>query len=157
MQEVCSTIDPQMGAQIKTEPPLNQLQIVTLPHQQNHLVNQKMPPNCDSVKGRGGGIIGGGVIGNNVGIINDTQYWMQSESGYINSQPSMAEFLTHLGPESPKMGPQGYPMGPTDSMDGSVPEYPWMKEKKTARKNNSQGMLDICHSKVKQKKNKNHL
>jgi homeobox protein HoxA/B2 len=148
MQEVCSTIDPQMGPQIKTEPPLNPLQIVTLPQQQNHLVNQKMPPNCDSVKNRGGGVVGGagggvvgvgGVVGNNVGLINDTQYWMQTESGFINSQPSMAEFLTHLGPESPKMGPQGYPVGPTDSMDGSVPEYPWMKEKKTARKNNSQG------------------
>lgn len=73
------------------------------------------------------------------------------ESGFINSQPSMAEFLTHLGPDSPKMGvglggqlqlqqqqqPQGYGVVTTpDGMD-NVPEYPWMKEKKTARKGGS--------------------
>uniref|UniRef100_A0A182MQI3 Uncharacterized protein n=1 Tax=Anopheles culicifacies TaxID=139723 RepID=A0A182MQI3_9DIPT len=68
----------------------------------------------------------------------DTSYWMQNESGFINSQPSMAEFLTHIDSESPKLISQGYPMGPSDSME-SVPEYPWMKEKKTARKSTAQG------------------
>uniref|UniRef100_A0A182JI91 Homeobox domain-containing protein n=1 Tax=Anopheles atroparvus TaxID=41427 RepID=A0A182JI91_ANOAO len=68
---------------------------------------------------------------------SDTSYWMQNESGFINSQPSMAEFLTHIDSESPKLISQGYPMGPTDSME-SVPEYPWMKEKKTARKATAQ-------------------
>uniref|UniRef100_A0A182VPY0 Homeobox domain-containing protein n=1 Tax=Anopheles minimus TaxID=112268 RepID=A0A182VPY0_9DIPT len=68
----------------------------------------------------------------------DTSYWMQNESGFINSQPSMAEFLTHIDSESPKLISQGYPMGPSDSME-SVPEYPWMKEKKTARKTTAQG------------------
>lgn len=50
----------------------------------------------------------------------------------------MAEFLTHLGPDSsPKMEQSSY--GGTPSIDGdAVPEYPWMKEKKTARKNNQQ-------------------
>uniref|UniRef100_A0A182T3B1 Homeobox domain-containing protein n=1 Tax=Anopheles maculatus TaxID=74869 RepID=A0A182T3B1_9DIPT len=69
----------------------------------------------------------------------DTSYWMQNESGFINSQPSMAEFLTHIDSESPKLISQGYPMGPSDSME-SVPEYPWMKEKKTARKATAQAM-----------------
>uniref|UniRef100_A0A4Y0BL33 Homeobox domain-containing protein n=1 Tax=Anopheles funestus TaxID=62324 RepID=A0A4Y0BL33_ANOFN len=67
----------------------------------------------------------------------DTSYWMQNESGFINSQPSMAEFLTHIDSESPKLISQGYPMAPSDSME-SVPEYPWMKEKKTARKATAQ-------------------
>ncbi|XP_049548091.1 homeotic protein proboscipedia [Anopheles darlingi] len=67
----------------------------------------------------------------------DTSFWMQNESGFINSQPSMAEFLTHIDSESPKLITQGYPMAPSDSME-SVPEYPWMKEKKTARKATAQ-------------------
>ncbi|XP_035902706.1 homeotic protein proboscipedia isoform X2 [Anopheles stephensi] len=67
----------------------------------------------------------------------DTSYWMQNESGFINSQPSMAEFLTHIDSESPKLIAQGYSMGPSDSME-SVPEYPWMKEKKTSRKATAQ-------------------
>lgn len=114
MQEVCSSVDPQMGPQIKSESPIIQLQ------QQSPQQIGKMGPNCDKRM--------------------DTSYWMGSESGFINSQPSMAEFLTHLGPESPKISNQVYPATPTDSIDG-VPEYPWMKEKKTARKNNSQGKL----------------
>lgn len=116
MQEVCSSLDAQMNAQIKSELPLNQLQIQTQLPQQMGV--GKMGPGCDK---------------------RDTAYWMQNESGFINSQPSMAEFLTHLSPDSPKLGPQGYSMvGPQESMDG-VPEYPWMKEKKTARKNSAQG------------------
>ncbi|XP_026831929.1 homeotic protein proboscipedia [Drosophila erecta] len=106
----------------------------------------KMTPNCDKRSA-------------------DTAYWMTaSEGGFINSQPSMAEFLNHLSPESPKIGTPvgsgaiggvgvnvnvnvgvGYPVGVVpqtpDGMD-SVPEYPWMKEKKTSRKssnNNNQG------------------
>ncbi|XP_062554135.1 homeotic protein proboscipedia isoform X2 [Armigeres subalbatus] len=67
----------------------------------------------------------------------DSSYWMQSESGFINSQPSMAEFLTHIDSESPKLISQGYPVGSTENLD-SVPEYPWMKEKKTARKSQTQ-------------------
>lgn len=108
MQEVCSSLDSQMGAQIKSESPLNSLQS----QQANQLGVQK--------------------IGQKDG------YWMTSESGFINSQPSIADFLTHLSPDSEKMAAQGYPSIPSDGMDG-VPEYPWMKEKKTARKNNSQG------------------
>uniref|UniRef100_A0A6E8VKF6 Homeobox domain-containing protein n=1 Tax=Anopheles coluzzii TaxID=1518534 RepID=A0A6E8VKF6_ANOCL len=69
--------------------------------------------------------------------IADTSYWMQNESGFINSQPSMAEFLTHIDSESPKLVTQGIPIGPSDNME-SVPEYPWMKEKKTARKATAQ-------------------
>ncbi|XP_026850488.1 homeotic protein proboscipedia isoform X2 [Drosophila persimilis] len=176
MQEVCSTLDTTpMGTQIKSESPLNPLQVQTggqtaLPvgvgvgglvgqgTQQGApavpavmLVN-KMASNCDKRAA-------------------DTAYWMAaSEGGFINSQPSMAEFLNHLSPESPKMGTPvgggggvgvgvgggvnvnvnvgvGYPVGvgpmpqTPDGMD-SVPEYPWMKEKKTSRKssnNNNQG------------------
>jgi len=112
------------------------------------LMVNKMAPNCDKRTA-------------------DTAYWMAaSEGGFINSQPSMAEFLNHLSPESPKIGTPvgsgaiggvgvnvnvnvgvgvGYPVGVVpqtpDGMD-SVPEYPWMKEKKTSRKssnNNNQG------------------
>lgn len=121
MQEVCSSLDSQLGPQIKSESPINAIQ--------GKLVN-----NCDK-------------------RMDPTAYWMSgtgtpnsngsngsigpTESGFINSQPSMAEFMTHLEAESPKMvGNQGYGV-PGDQMD--VPEYPWMKEKKTARKNNSQG------------------
>uniref|UniRef100_A0A6P4F0W1 Homeotic protein proboscipedia-like n=1 Tax=Drosophila rhopaloa TaxID=1041015 RepID=A0A6P4F0W1_DRORH len=90
----------------------------------------------------------------------DTAYWMAaSEGGFINSQPTMAEFLNHLSPESPKIGTPvgagaiggvgvnvnvnvgvGYPVGVVpqtpDGLD-SVPEYPWMKEKKTSRKSSN--------------------
>lgn len=79
----------------------------------------------------------------------DSSYWMPTESGFINSQPSMAEFLTHVEPESPgKLG--AHPaytntpiVGDTNCSD-AVPEYPWMKEKKTSRKNNSQGRFAFC-------------
>ncbi|XP_023165283.2 homeotic protein proboscipedia isoform X1 [Drosophila hydei] len=160
MQEVCSTLDTnQMGAQIKSESPLNPLQVQTSqttvsvpivpgaapqgpqgPPPAVMLVN-KMAPNCDKRAA-------------------DTAYWMATEGGFINSQPSMAEFLNHLSPESPKIGTPvgvgigsgvgvggGYPVSVSgvpqtpDGMD-SVPEYPWMKEKKTSRKssnNNNQG------------------
>ncbi|XP_050500709.1 homeobox protein Hox-A2-like [Diabrotica virgifera virgifera] len=76
-----------------------------------------------------------------------------NETGFINSQPSMAEFMTalpHLSgelPHGPPMSPQqtppagGYPMDVPHGMGSpgvNVPEYPWMKEKKTTRKNNQQ-------------------
>ncbi|CAH0558979.1 unnamed protein product [Brassicogethes aeneus] len=76
-----------------------------------------------------------------------------NETGFINSQPSMAEFMTalpHLSgemPHGPPMSPQHTPPGAGFPMDvphgmGSpgvnVPEYPWMKEKKTTRKNSQQ-------------------
>ncbi|XP_037052151.1 homeotic protein proboscipedia isoform X4 [Bradysia coprophila] len=109
MQEVCSSLDPQIGPHIKSESPL-----INVPQPPQQI--SKMPPNCDKRM--------------------DPSYWIGSESGFINSQPSMAEFLTHLSPESPKLNNQVCPVLP-DGIDG-VPEYPWMKEKKTARKNNSQ-------------------
>lgn len=77
-----------------------------------------------------------------------------NETGFINSQPSMAEFMTalpHLSgemPHGPPMSPQhtppgsGYPMEVPHGMGSpgvNVPEYPWMKEKKTTRKNSQQG------------------
>lgn len=109
-----------MGPQIKSESPINPLQ--QSPSQAAVVASAKISvgPVCDKRM--------------------DTSYWMGSESGFINSQPSMAEFLTHLSPESPKLANQAYPVVSGDGMDG-VPEYPWMKEKKTARKNQSQGKL----------------
>lgn len=132
MQEVCSSIDPNLlGEQMKTD--LNSIQHQTM--------QAKLANNCDK-------------------RIHPTPYWMNAmpptnggdgngnampnvsptESGFINSQPSMAEFMTHIDPDSPKMmGTPNYNAMQSDQCDG-VPEYPWMKEKKTARKNsNSQG------------------
>ncbi|XP_075148256.1 homeobox proposcipedia isoform X2 [Haematobia irritans] len=181
MQEVCTTLESQMGAQIKSESPLNAMQVQTgqtiVPggatsqvqqqHQQQHqaaaaMIANKMGPNCDKRVGGGGG---GGIVGSAGGLVGhvgvgggngEQPYWMTaSEGGFINSQPSMAEFLNQLSPESPKMlgggmgsggvtpvgGGGGYPVGvgvpqTPDGMD-SVPEYPWMKEKKTSRKNSN--------------------
>ena len=83
-----------------------------------------------------------------------------AETGFINSQPSMAEFMTALpqvasdgnlqhspgtgGPMSPGSHHPGYhnmmePHAVTDPSGVNVPEYPWMKEKKTTRKSNQQG------------------
>lgn len=144
MQEVCSSMDPQLGG-IKSElSPLITGNVLGGLHQQQQQPHQsligassptsmKMSINCDkretSAYWMGGG--GGGGIG--VGPVSG------AESGFINSQPSMAEFLTQIDPESPKMGSQVFPMvSPSDSGGGmDVPEYPWMKEKKTARKNSS--------------------
>lgn len=88
-----------------------------------------------------------------------------NETGFINSQPSMAEFMTALphlsndmqgppvGPLSPQQTPPGaYPMDPhgqpphgLGSPGVNVPEYPWMKEKKTTRKNSQQGNVSNIH------------
>lgn len=99
---------------------------------------------------------------------NDPQgagFWLQThgapgglpleETGFINSQPSMAEFMTalphipggeglpHGPPLSPQQTPPGYQMDHQPHGLGSpgvnVPEYPWMKEKKTTRKSSQQG------------------
>ncbi|XP_055850774.1 homeotic protein proboscipedia isoform X2 [Episyrphus balteatus] len=153
MQEVCSSLDPQMGAQIKSESPLNPLHIQTGQTIIPPVVLGGNTPGGPVVVSGGGSGGGGGGIGNatpnnkmapNCDKRADTAYWMGTESGFINSQPSMAEFLNHLSPESPKMvGTPGYPVvQAVDSMD-SVPEYPWMKEKKTSRKNNNQGETSI--------------
>lgn len=122
MQEVCSVIDPL----IKTESliPLGNQQMNpnTGPPQQNgqhNVLNQppKLGANCDKTRAP------------------ENAYWMPTETGFINSQPSMAEFLTHLGPDSsPKMDQTPY----GNTSEDPVPEYPWMKEKKTARKGNAQ-------------------
>lgn len=85
-----------------------------------------------------------------------------AETGFINSQPSMAEFMTALpqlsgdgslqhspgagGPMSPGGHHPGYhtmidPHGVADPSGVNVPEYPWMKEKKTTRKSNQQGRI----------------
>lgn len=81
-----------------------------------------------------------------------------NETGFINSQPSMAEFMTALphvpggggevpitmSPQHTPPGPAGYPMEVPHGMDSpgvNVPEYPWMKEKKTTRKSSQQGKL----------------
>ncbi|XP_063704073.1 homeotic protein proboscipedia [Culicoides brevitarsis] len=126
MQEVCSSHDSPVliGAQIKSE-------------SQTLSANPVNPcsPNLMSQTGLNPGQkLSSGVVSEKQHA--DSSYWMPTESGFINSQPSMAEFLTHVEPESPKVN-QGYPVTSIDSCD-SVPEYPWMKEKKTSRKNNVQ-------------------
>jgi homeobox protein HoxA/B2 len=84
-----------------------------------------------------------------------------AETGFINSQPSMAEFMTalpHLTGEMQHPPPPGSLSPPGGTYQGmvdshgqpppgqpppppgvNVPEYPWMKEKKTTRKSNQQG------------------
>jgi homeobox protein HoxA/B2 len=64
-----------------------------------------------------------------------------AESGFISSQPSIAEFILphHMGPAEMTPSPQQY-QPPGMDQQQPVQEYPWMKEKKTARKNNQQGM-----------------
>lgn len=134
MQEVYSSIETnQLVGSIKSESALN-----TLQHQ---AMQAKLVNNCDKridaapywmnpIPPNNGG---GNGNGNNMPNVSPT------ESGFINSQPSMAEFMTHIDPDSPKMmGTPNYNAIQNDQCDG-VPEYPWMKEKKTARKNNSQG------------------
>lgn len=141
MQEVCSSLDTQLGIKSELSPLItgnsailsHQQQQQQQPHQSllgaSSPSSLKMSINCDKRESAGGYWLGGGPGG----VVG-------TESGFINSQPSMAEFLTQIDPESPKMGSQVFPMvSPSDSgggMDG-VPEYPWMKEKKTARKNSA--------------------
>lgn len=135
MQEVCSSLDTsQLGPQIKSESQISVLQ----QQQQQQAMQTKLVNNCDK-------------------RLDASAYWMNAmpnngngnvptnlsptESGFINSQPSMAEFMTHLDPDSPKMiGNAGYNAMQGDPCD-SVPEYPWMKEKKTTRKGSQQGMI----------------
>ncbi|XP_049304111.1 homeotic protein proboscipedia isoform X2 [Bactrocera dorsalis] len=174
MQEVCSNLDPQMGAQIKSESPLNALHVSTggqtivpivpvaptvVPVSVSAPAQMPLGPQPPPLPPSSAAMLVSGKMGpsncDKRVTAADTAYWMAaSEGGFINSQPSMAEFLNHLSPESPKMGTPvgggvggGYPVGvgigvpqTADGMD-SVPEYPWMKEKKTSRKsqnNNNQ-------------------
>lgn len=132
MQEVCSTLDTnQLGSQIKSE-----AQIAAL---QQQAMQTKLVNNCDKRLDASAYWMNPMPNNGNNGNGNGTANVSPTESGFINSQPSMAEFMTHLDPESPKMiGNPGYNTMPGDQGDG-VPEYPWMKEKKTARKNSSQG------------------
>lgn len=140
MQEVCSSLDSPLGPQIKSETPINSLQ--------QQALQAKLATNCDKRSmdttaywmGAGGnGAANGNTPNNGSGVIGVGPVGT-TESGFINSQPSMAEFLTHLSPDSPKMmaNQGGYGVVSGDQMDG-VPEYPWMKEKKTARKGSNQG------------------
>ncbi|CAH1404748.1 unnamed protein product [Nezara viridula] len=68
---------------------------------------------------------------------------MIPESGFISSQPSMAEFILphHITGGEPSPGPYPQQIDPQQS----VQEYPWMKEKKTARKSNQQGEYHFHH------------
>lgn len=83
-----------------------------------------------------------------------------NETGFINSQPSMAEFMTalphlsgdmqHAAPMSPQHTPPGtgYPMDVPHGMGSpglNMPEYPWMKEKKTTRKSTQQGNFRLLY------------
>lgn len=122
-------MDPQLGIKSELSPLVSAAGNAILGSQQSHQSllgptspsSMKMSINCDKRENAG--------------------YWMgggpgATESGFINSQPSMAEFLTQIDPESPKMFPMVSPSDSGGGMDG-VPEYPWMKEKKTARKNSA--------------------
>ncbi|XP_059490135.1 homeotic protein proboscipedia [Neocloeon triangulifer] len=71
-----------------------------------------------------------------------------NETGFINSQPSMAEFMTHLAdrPDTPPFldvaAAQADGRGLMQPA-AAVPEYPWMKEKKTTRKSSAQELRGI--------------
>jgi hypothetical protein len=136
MQEVCSILDPM----IKTES-MVPLQTVILGNGQQMISNNLPQPQNGSQQQSQLGLPTQPKMGNNCDKSRapDNAYWMPTETGFINSQPSMAEFLTHLGPDSsPKMDQTLY----GNSSEDPVPEYPWMKEKKTARKSNSQSKFD---------------
>ena len=82
-----------------------------------------------------------------------------NEIGFINSQPLMAEFMTNLPHHSPnEMDSHNFQTEPSNKKqstfnpnmksnlinnnnnnNNNTPEYPWMKEKKSTRKNNLQG------------------
>lgn len=133
MQEVCSSLDTsQLGSQIKSE---SQLSVLQQQAMQTKLVN-----NCDKRLDATAYWMNAMPNNGNNGNGNGPTNVSPTESGFINSQPSMAEFITHLDPDSPKMiGNQGYNAMQGDQCDSVPPEYPWMKEKKTARKGNPQG------------------
>lgn len=152
MQEVCSSLESQMSAQIKSETTLNN--VLPVQNNQQSLVPGVLTTAPAQVVQQTAAMLVNKMANNCDKRLHETPpYWMASEGGFINSQPSMAEFLNHLSPESPKIVGvggggttiAGYTVGPitqtNDAMD-SVPEYPWMKEKKTSRKNtnnNNQG------------------
>lgn len=140
MQEVCNTLESPVtlggggGSQIKSETATPLQCIPNMVPQPVALQKTQVPQNAAEKQ------------------LADSSYWMPTESGFINSQPSMAEFLTHVEPESPGKGPLGHPAYTTTPIDANcdaVPEYPWMKEKKTSRKNNSQGrFVGACGDQV---------
>uniref|UniRef100_A0AAR5PIN9 Homeobox domain-containing protein n=1 Tax=Dendroctonus ponderosae TaxID=77166 RepID=A0AAR5PIN9_DENPD len=91
--------------------------------------------------------------GSNVGATTRHPMDGCGETGFINSQPSMAEFMTALPHLSGEITPHRAPLSPQHTPPGgysmdvphglgspgvNVPEYPWMKEKKTTRKNSQQ-------------------
>ncbi|XP_055375134.1 homeotic protein proboscipedia isoform X2 [Condylostylus longicornis] len=142
MQEVCNSIESiAVGPQIKSEAAY--LSIHAAQQQQQQAVSQQTPNTpltVNNVNSQNNKI--SGKICDKKPISDTSSYWMAPESGFINSQPSMAEFLDHLSPASSKISDSGAYQSTisTDNID-SVPEYPWMKEKKTSKKNNSQAMV----------------
>lgn len=139
MQEVCSSLDTnQLGPSIKSESQINVLQ---QQQQQHQAMQTKLVNNCDKRLDASAYWMNAMPNNGNNGNGNVPANLSPTESGFINSQPSMAEFMTHLDPDSPKMiGNQGYNAIQGDQCD-SVPEYPWMKEKKTTRKGGQAGMI----------------
>ncbi|XP_021694208.1 homeotic protein proboscipedia, partial [Aedes aegypti] len=150
MQEVCSTAD-HIGSQVKPETTgLASLQGNVLVEPDATTSQSRSPLNASNTRLNRKALLcdkpircatqsstNAETVPQQNQVHPDSSYWMQNESGFINSQPSMAEFLTHIDSESPKLISQGYPVGSTENLD-SVPEYPWMKEKKTARKSQTQ-------------------
>ncbi|XP_065349397.1 homeotic protein proboscipedia isoform X1 [Cloeon dipterum] len=77
-----------------------------------------------------------------------------NETGFINSEPSMAEYISRI--PDPRESQSPFLEVATAHADGrglmqqtaavsaaSVPEYPWMKEKKTSRKNSTPELRGI--------------
>ncbi|XP_058448824.1 homeotic protein proboscipedia [Malaya genurostris] len=143
MQEVCSSVN-QIGAQVKSEvtnlAPVHGSGLVEsdAPSSQSHSplaptthLNRKCDKPTRTINQQTAD------LASKTQVHPDSSYWLQNETGFINSQPSMAEFLTHIDTESPKTVSSVYQPGSNDNSD-TVPEYPWMKEKKTARKSQTQ-------------------
>lgn len=91
--------------------------------------------------GSGGGFWMAAVSAAAGGTMDSPGMMPQAETGFISSQPSMAEFILphhlEMGGADPMSPGHGYPPGLVDPQ--GVQEYPWMKEKKTTRKNSQQG------------------
>ncbi|XP_065210228.1 homeotic protein proboscipedia-like [Planococcus citri] len=123
----------------------------------------------DYMNGGGGGVIKGGrdtspsmeggfwmaavsAATGGTGPMEPSSGCSVSESGFISSQPSMAEFILphHMtdnmqgddisqGAQNPNAMYGAGGMSDSQQSGINVQEYPWMKEKKTSRKNNHQG------------------
>ncbi|KAJ9582922.1 hypothetical protein L9F63_022734, partial [Diploptera punctata] len=139
---------------------------------EDDFVSVKTRPPTPVLDGCGGGGGGGGTAGFWLAAVtaaaggpphgvHPMDGCLTSETGFINSQPSMAEFMTalpqltgeiHPPPPGSLSPPPGSYQGMVDSHGQpppgqqppppgvNVPEYPWMKEKKTTRKSNQQGL-----------------